>query len=230
MKNRATALAITAGLCLFGGSVNGGMAAFDPPLLLMDRTGSLEHQVDVETMVAAAIAHLGAALQKIRILPFAERVLDVPALAVQWRATDGWQSGIGSLSSIQHQRAESRAREELAKVLGRAVVSPAGTTNIPAVLVRAGREPAPALVVSDFKNEVPRAAKLLTNARIQVVLCAAKGDRGDQELEITQRRQGAIKRWAPNAEMFSCSEIDAAVKRWVSTAVERAIDRASNPQ
>jgi len=225
MRNLVCAFAIAAGISLIGLDAQVSPQKLDP-LVMMDRTGSILNQEDVETLLAHAIARFAGFLGSIRLIAFADRVLDVPTLRIEWPASGGWQSGFAALSEVQRSRAEKNALGALKEVLGNATISAARATNIPAVLVRAGRD-GHALVVTDGENQVASATKALTETPIEVILCSAKSDRSDRELEISLQRRSAIQRWAPNARIFSCSEIDAAVRSWIK-AIVKSVGQASN--
>jgi hypothetical protein len=193
------------------------------PTILVDRTGSMADQQKVEQALLDALVKYGARRGAIRLLPFGDHVLNVPAQIVTWEAASGWHSPLGPLSAVENAQLAVRAREALGPLLNAPAIVPAKLTNVPAALVRAGREAGGALVVFDAKNEVPTPFKPVTLARFPVVICAAQGDSGARELEIVTRREHQVRQWAPNAKIFGCSEIDEAVRDLLSARSQNGV-------
>ena len=183
--------------------------------IVIDGTGSMANQAGVNLKVAEAVAIEAAPWGRIQLVVFSDHVRDIPATAVAWKVNDGWQSQIGPVSLYQREQLIERAKDAIVGALASMPFQIAKATNLPAALDRAGSESPAGMLVTDGKNEVSYPLKVVTSSKFPVVLCAANGDSGAEELQIAERRERNIKRWAPNVEIFRCTQLKDAVRRLV---------------
>ncbi len=183
--------------------------------VLIDRTGSMARQKEVESELRMALPAAALRFQGIRLIFFSDDPLNAPPLTLMFERPST-TSGIPRLKNALLERSMRQTAQQLSRIFAVPTSSLSPATNIPAALKRAGEELPHGLLLTDGLNETPSRMNQVTSAYFTVILCPALIDTGANTLARLEERERLIKIWAPHATVFPCFNTRDAVLEWLS--------------
>lgn len=182
-------------------------AAFQPVLaqtIMIDRTGSIDQQKDIERSLVAALTNSDSALPPLNLVLFTEHVFQAPIVRIQPPSPRLENVFFQPLVAAARSRSAAAIRFQLESAL-RAELPIAKCTSVPDIMARAMLEDGPVLIITDGVHDCrtgtgrPRPSSSVNN--IIVLLVRSKTDRGSDASVFGLRRQ-QILRYVPRADVL----------------------------
>lgn len=186
--------------------------------LALDRTGSVADRAKTEEAVVRAIADHAGDLGRIDILLLGGRPLATPKTTVTWGDSRATHMVFGPLVEAHHRRQSEALQARLARALEVRVPEPP-CSSMPGFLARLVLDRAPALLVTDGKDDCGHPSHLPSDdgGHLFIVLTSAVGDPTD-DVATFEARRDQLLRLVPRATVVPLAVLDEAVAAWAAAS------------
>lgn len=182
--------------------------------VMIDRTGSVAFQTQVEQSLTATVASRAAEIGCIKLILFGSDALNAPSKVVRWNNASAHTQLFKPLATARAAAVRKQAEISMAQVLSDAPQADLGCTSFADIAARSSKELGSVIVVTDGIHDCPEPAfrDRWETAHVTVVLVPAKRDTASvNRIDLVNRRGRMVRRYLPHAKVLSLSELCTAV-------------------